>query len=349
MAQPRGPARRIGRRRRRHRHHRGRVPARAEPAPADVPGARRQQPPARNAEAARFRQPGADTAHRSQGGRSRGEAPRVAGHRHRGDRVHPAHPRLPRQRPVHRLGSLPRRAARAAAAAAGGRLREEHPRRSAVAEAPGGGHELGHGVRAGSGRRVPPPQREGEARRGRLHGRPVPHRAHGHRRRGAGALHEGSVALQVRRAPQGPLPDRRHAGAARLDDAVAAAGRGLLPDQPAAVRQPGAGARAAHPAQDGRQGRGRGAQAGRVDPQGGEGGWRRLPRPGPQVLRGRGEQRQRRRPGLLRPWGDGQGVRGRRVRDGARPDVGSRPDRLRLPHHQGAGEARRRPARRSPR
>ena len=71
--------------------------------------------------------------------------------------------------------------------------------------------------------------------------------------------------------------------------------------------------------------------------------------PGPQVLGGRRQQGQRRRPRVLRPRLDGQAVRGRRVRAGAGPDVGSRPDRLRLPRDQGAREARRRPARRWPR
>ena len=64
----------------------------------------------------------------------------------------------------------------------------------------------------------------------------------------------------------------------------------------------------------------------------------------PQVLGGRCQQGQRRRPRVLRPRLDGQAVRGRGVRDGARPDLGRRPDRLRLPRDQGAREARRRPA-----
>ena len=116
-------------------------------------------------------------AHRSQGDRSRSEAARAcASPTPRWSSSSSTSP------PSARTASSSARTAIAPCCARSGRRCGRTTSRRAiradllVAEAPGGGHQLGHRLRAGGGRRVPPPQREGEARRRRLHGRPVPHR-----------------------------------------------------------------------------------------------------------------------------------------------------------------------------
>ena len=97
----------------------------------------RRQPPTEMLKQLGYRSPGAAVADRAAGDRGRSAAARAQVTDVEVRRVHPAPPRLPGERAVRRLRALPRRAARAASAADRDGVRGERPRRPARAEAAG--------------------------------------------------------------------------------------------------------------------------------------------------------------------------------------------------------------------
>ena len=151
------------------------------------------------------------------------------------------------------------------------RVRGQPAPRADDREAALGGHRLDRRHRQRSGRRVPPPQREGEARRGARHRRRLPRPGDGDRRRPHGALRQeqGRRTASARSARSSTRWSTSTRCAPRSPSPTPTSS--VLQAEPRAVHDAGAGARQPHPVQDRGQGRERGADAGRRGAEEGQG------------------------------------------------------------------------------
>ncbi len=123
--------------------------------------------------------------------------------------------RLPGKWRVHRRAAVPAAAAHAAATDAAIGLRRKHPQPAHRREAARLAHRLDVDSRFGPRAGVPPPQRQGEARRRQLHGRQFPQGSDRQRCRRGQLLCGARSRVQDSREAQDPLPADRRRRAAR--------------------------------------------------------------------------------------------------------------------------------------